>query len=333
LIDPETPNPWNYTNESLFNMYRGGTEGGECPIVVDKDSPSCGDSRFGCYVCTMVSEDKSMTAMIKNDDEKKWMQPLLDLRNEIDINDPVHKNKLKKLLRDKKNRDFRRMNGHITVHISKHGADIVPGPYIQQFREHLLKKLLEAQVNIQTNGPKDVKNLELLTLEDLEAIRQTWLEEKHEIEDNLPVIYESVMKTPYPGKKQVHHPIINHNVLEQLKLHCFEHDDSDGLVYQQARAILAIVNKHNNQLRRANLSTELGTSLNKSAFSNLNEAKQFALEKKRHELQIQINNSPNLTTKEISELNERIAIITRSLKQEGYSSLHEIEIEETSYDL
>ncbi len=40
------------------------------PLVVDKSTQSCGDSRFGCYVCTMVSEDKSMSAMIANDEEK-----------------------------------------------------------------------------------------------------------------------------------------------------------------------------------------------------------------------------------------------------------------------
>jgi DNA sulfur modification protein DndC len=57
-------NPWNFPNHDLMGMYQGATEGGECPLVVDKTTPSCGDSRFGCYVCTMVSEDKSMNAMI-----------------------------------------------------------------------------------------------------------------------------------------------------------------------------------------------------------------------------------------------------------------------------
>jgi len=34
--------------------------------------------------CTMVSQDKSMEAMIQNDEEKEWMQPLLDIRNDLD---------------------------------------------------------------------------------------------------------------------------------------------------------------------------------------------------------------------------------------------------------
>ncbi|MCY7385632.1 MAG: DNA phosphorothioation system sulfurtransferase DndC, partial [Microcoleus sp. CAN_BIN18] len=79
------PNPWENSNIDLFTMYRGGTADNECPLVVDTSTPSCGTSRFGCWVCTMVSQDKSMEAMIQNDEEKEWMQPLLDIRNELDI--------------------------------------------------------------------------------------------------------------------------------------------------------------------------------------------------------------------------------------------------------
>jgi DNA sulfur modification protein DndC len=32
--------------------------------------PSCRTSRFGCWVCTVVDKDRSLEAMIKNDDEK-----------------------------------------------------------------------------------------------------------------------------------------------------------------------------------------------------------------------------------------------------------------------
>lgn len=78
----ENENPWNYDNIELFHIYRGATPDAECPLVVDKSTPSCGDSRFGCFVCTMVSEDKSMQAMIQNDEDRRWMMPLLSFRNE-----------------------------------------------------------------------------------------------------------------------------------------------------------------------------------------------------------------------------------------------------------
>ncbi|MDP5131204.1 MAG: DNA phosphorothioation system sulfurtransferase DndC [Paraglaciecola sp.] len=325
-------NPWNFPNQDLMGMYQGATEGGECPLVVDKSTQSCGDSRFGCYVCTMVSEDKSMTAMIANDDEKDWMLPLLALRNEIDVNDANREKKLDKLRRDKARRDFRRMNGTLTVHISKHGADIVPGPYIQSFREQLLQKVLEAQVAVQQMGPPEVKTLELLPLEELEEIRRIWLEEKLEVEDNLPAIYQKVIKKPYPGEKRAHHPVLNNTVMDKLKNYCAEHNDGDGLMYQQVRAVMAIANKHKNQLRRANLASELDESLEKGAFSSLEEAKIFALERKRHELQIQYENSPNLTDEEKANMAEQITIITRSIKEQGYSSLL-IETEVVSDDI
>ena len=314
-------NPWNFPNQDLMGMYQGATDGGECPLVVDKSTQSCGDSRFGCYVCTMVSEDKSMNAMIANDEEKEWMMPLVSLRNEIEVNDPNHEKKLAKLRRDKSNRDFRRMNGNLTVHITKNGADLVPGPYIQSFREHLLKRVLEAQVAVQRMGPEEVKNLELLPLEELEAIRKIWLEDKHEAEDSVPRIYEQVIKQAYPGKRRAHHPVMNRDILEHLKTHCEQQGDGEGLLYQQLRAVMSVANKHRNQLRRAKLKGELDDVLDKGAFNSLFEAKQFALERERHNLQIRLSNDSSLLDEEKEEIRNKIAVITKSIKEEGYSSL------------
>ena len=72
----QVDNPWGYRNKDLLTMYQGASEDGECPLVVDTSTPSCGDSRFGCWVCTLVDKDRSMTAMIQNDEEKEWMLPL-----------------------------------------------------------------------------------------------------------------------------------------------------------------------------------------------------------------------------------------------------------------
>lgn len=330
-------NPWDFPNHDLMGMYQGATEGGECPLVVDKSTQSCGDSRFGCYVCTMVSEDKSMNAMIANDDEKEWMMPLVMLRNEIEVNDASHDKKLEKLRRDKGNRDFRRMNGTLTVHVTKHGADLVPGPYVQSFREHMLRKVLEAQIAVQQMAPSEVNDLELISIEELEGIREVWLNDKHEAEDSLPLIYEQVIGKTYPGKRRAHHPIMNKSVLDKLKAHCAEQGDEDGLLYQQMRAVLNVSNKYRNQLRRAKLKDELNDVLDKGAFDNLFEAKKFALERERHRrqielehIQIKITNSQaesaqSEAVKELQQqqesLEESIAIITKSLKEDGYSSL------------
>jgi 3'-phosphoadenosine 5'-phosphosulfate sulfotransferase (PAPS reductase)/FAD synthetase len=73
----QVPSPWGNNNGDLVTLYRN-TQAGECPLVVDKTTPSCGNSRFGCRVCTVVTKDKSMEAMIENGEE--WLEPMLAYR-------------------------------------------------------------------------------------------------------------------------------------------------------------------------------------------------------------------------------------------------------------
>lgn len=79
LMPSGRTNPFGLDNKLLLNLYAGATEDGQCPLVVDSTTPSCGDSRFGCWTCTLVSQDKSMSAMIQNDSDREWMTPMLKL--------------------------------------------------------------------------------------------------------------------------------------------------------------------------------------------------------------------------------------------------------------
>ncbi|MGL5490799.1 MAG: DNA phosphorothioation system sulfurtransferase DndC [Shewanella sp.] len=326
----QVKNPWGFKNQELLGMYQGATADGECPLVVDKSTPSCGDSRFGCYVCTMVGEDKSMAAMIQNDTEKEWMLPLLQLRNEIDINDSNKERKGKKIQADKERRDFRRMNGSLTVHINEYGADLVRGPYRQPFREHMLKKVLEAQKIVQEIGPDEVRNLELLSLEDLEAIRHIWLEDKHEVEDSVPHIYERTLGKKYPGIKRSHHSLLNSNIMEKLRNKCSTYNDPDGLIYEQIRTLISIEDKHSNMLRRANLYKELDTSLQTMAFNNIQEARDFALNRKLNENKIKLL-QPNLPDQDKEQLlweNEKLQLALTN--NSHFLEDEQIDIEELS---
>lgn len=323
----QVKNPWGFRNQELLTMYQGATEDGECPLVVDKSTPSCGDSRFGCYVCTMVGEDKSMSAMIQNDSEKEWMYPLLALRNEIDINDSNKDKKAKKIQADKDRRDFRRMNGSLTVHINEYGADLVRGPYRQAFREHMLRKVLEAQLQVQALGPEEVKELELLTIDDLEAIRELWVESKNEVEDSVPTIYQSVMNKPYPGSKGKNHPLLNRNIMQKLKDKCAEFDDTDGLKYEQVRELLTIADKHKHLLRRSTLYKELESALDKTAFNDISEARKFALEKRLNENIYKIEDK-NINDDERNKLHWEIEKIEKSLINYDYLQLEQIDVQE-----
>ncbi len=180
----QSKNPWGHDNKSLLAMYQGASEGGECPLVVDTTTPSCGTSRFGCWVCTVVDKDRSMEAMIKNDEEKVWMTPLLELRNELDKPD------------DRDRRDFRRMNGSVQLFHDR----TIPGPYTKDWREQWLRRLLEAQQSARNEGPPEFRNLQLITLDELHEIRRIWLYEKHEFDDCLPRIYEEVIGEKFPKR-------------------------------------------------------------------------------------------------------------------------------------
>ncbi len=130
-------------------MYRGATADNECPLVVDTSSPSCGSSRFGCWVCTLVDKDTSLSMMVQNDQEKEWLQPLVELRNELD------------LLDDRERRDFRRLVGKVQLFERNLNGEIsiepIPGPYTKQWREYWLRRVLEAQESVRTNAPEEMK--------------------------------------------------------------------------------------------------------------------------------------------------------------------------------
>ncbi len=182
----QNPNPWGHSNKDLLAMYRGASADNECPLVVESGTPSCGGSRMGCWVCTMVAEDKSLAAMIHNDEEKSWMLPLLEFRNYIaafGLSSDLTQNDI-----DRERRDFRRMTGKLTWHRNR----LVHGPYTKNIREDFLKRLLTLQKTIQEYGPEDVRDTELITQEELQYIRRIWLDEKHEFDDALPRIYKDV---------------------------------------------------------------------------------------------------------------------------------------------
>ena len=257
----QVQNPWGYDNKALLNMYRGASADNECPLVVDTTTPSCGDSRFGCWVCTLVEQDKSMTAMIQNDQEKEWMLPLLELRNELDLKD------------DRPLRDFRRMDGRVQLF---HDGSI-PGPYTQESREKWLRKLLAAQQWGREHGPEEVRDLELITIEELHEIRRIWLVDKHEIEDRLPIIYKESTGKIFPGAKPQF--VLNQDLFDSLKEICGD----DVLHYQMIRDLISIEKKFSSMTKRSGLLDELEKAIKRSFYGDRDDAIDYAREKQKQE--------------------------------------------------
>jgi DNA sulfur modification protein DndC len=248
----QVSNPWGHSNRDLLTMYQGATADGECPLVVDSSTPSCGDSRFGCWTCTLVDKDKSMTAMVTNDAEKEWMLPLLELRNELDLTD------------DRRLRDFRRMNGTVQLFHDRP----IPGPYTQAARERWLRRLLEAQEHIRVNGPPDMGQVELISLDELQEIRRIWVVDKHEFEDRLPRIYEEVTGRPYPGQ-----PLDETSPLGQVEVELLaEICGEDRLHFETVRELLDVERRRRHQLRRAGLFRELEEALARGFYRDEDDA-------------------------------------------------------------
>ena len=252
----QVKNPWGFDNKDLLTMYQGASADGECPLVVDASTPSCGDSRFGCWVCTLVDKDKSMSAMIQNDEEKQWMLPLLELRNELDVDDDRHL------------RDFRRMTGLVQLFHDR----TIPGPYKQKVREHWLRRVLEAQTWVRKNGPAHVRDLELVSFAELEEIRRIWVVEKHELEDNLPRIYEDVTASPYPAGRLDDNATFGATEVNLLREACA----GDDLHFELTRELIDVERRFRTMARRAGLYEALEQSFRRSFFEDESDATERA---------------------------------------------------------
>jgi DNA sulfur modification protein DndC len=270
-------NPWGFDNSALLTMYQGASPDGECPLVVDATTPSCGDSRFGCWVCTLVEKDKSMSAMIQNDAEKDWMLPLLEFRNELDFR--LNGTSADEESSDRHLRDFRRMNGTVQIYNGRP----IPGPYTQDARHCWLRKLLGAQTWIRRNGPQEVKTIQLVTLDELQEIRRIWVVEKHELEDTLPNIYLEVTGEAYPGRPLDDNTLLGAEELELLKDVCGD----DRIQYELTRELLSTERQQLMAARRSSISEKLEKAITRHYYADPKEAADLAQDKLRRKTKAQ----------------------------------------------
>lgn len=166
----QVDSPWGGDNMQLASLYQSAQDG-ECPLVVDDKTSSCGNSRFGCWVCTVVNKDKSMEAMIDSGEE--WMIPLLEYRDWLSsTQDP----EIKPQQREFKGRDGR-------IKISSTGK-LRWRTYTLDFSKEMVRKLLATQTELQAEKP----DMTLISVDELREIRRIWLTERQDWADSLPNI-------------------------------------------------------------------------------------------------------------------------------------------------
>ncbi len=172
--------PWGKENRDLAALYQEADD--ECPMVIDTKTPSCGNSRFGCWTCTVVSEDKAMQNMIDEGDE--WMEPLLEFRDFLKATqDPEEKPKYRQVKG--------RQHGYVKTKTNGDNG-IIPRAHKFEFCKDLLRKLLETQKKVNKELPDD-EEMDLIRDEELREIRRIWREERADWEDSVPKIYREVM--------------------------------------------------------------------------------------------------------------------------------------------
>ena len=155
LLRDDCRSPWGTDMKYLFNLYQGENMGEEQSVLgqIDKEKiPVTGNSRFGCWCCTMVTEDKSLQRFI--DGGATELIPLRNFRNE-----------LLKMRSDPQFRDTKRRNGSV---YKKADGTFGLGPFTLRARRIILEKLLQLE---------EETHLQLITIDELREIDKMWDEE------------------------------------------------------------------------------------------------------------------------------------------------------------
>lgn len=263
-------NPWGYSNNELLSLYRGATADNECPLMVSKDLPSCGKSRFGCWMCTMVSEDKSMQAMISNDPEKQWLSPLLAFRNTIGDEEG-----------DRERRTFRKMNGSL----QGDGEKLHHGPYKKEVREQWLKQLLELQKKVRELAPPEYRDVELISQSELQKIRRVWVFEKHEFDDSLPRIFSEVNGCPFVDESWISPSSLSAEEWEILSKACLEVAPDSELAFELAYSLLDIEARSQGLNQRKDVLKSLEAAIRKNIYANEEDATAFYLARRQRQVE------------------------------------------------
>lgn len=216
LLKGNAQSPWGSDNKYLFSLYQGENLGEEQSVIgeIDKEKiPITGNSRFGCWCCTMVKEDKSLQNFI--DHGSSELIPLREFRNWI-----------VELRANPEARDWRRRNG--TVYLNSDG-EFGRGPFTLESRKEILRRLLALQKET---------GFELITIEELKVIDKMWEDEGDLTRRALVDIYFEVMNERLPWD-QYKHAKYDESTVNRMKLLCQKYDVPFDLV---ARLLISVDN-------------------------------------------------------------------------------------------
>ena len=275
----QNKNPWGANNRDLLAMYQDANSS-ECPLVVDTSTPSCGNSRFGCWVCTVVDKDTSMKNMIDNGQE--WLQPLLELREELkETQDPVKRKQVRslkrrtgqmKLVDEARKKAFDEKIQESKMELKKKGENgksdpysmLVPGPYTMEFCIEYLEKLLRVQKEIQNTGPDP--NITLILEAEIHEIQRIWRAERGDWKNSAYAAYEKIIgeKLVLPQEDLSEFGMIEQEVLEEI---CAKNDVPQLLVSK----LLNVAHEYQGMTKHSKIYPKINKILGEEWRENLDE--------------------------------------------------------------
>lgn len=222
LLKDEAKTPWGSDNKYLFQLYQGENLGEEQSTLgeVDKSKIAVtGNSRFGCWICTMVVEDKSLKNFI--DQGSRELIPLRDFRDW-----------LVSVRNDPSMRDTRRRNGSVYV---KENGELGLGSFSMAGRYIILRRLLQLEEDT---------GMSLISLQELKQIDLCWENEGDIYRRSLVDLYFEIKKKRLPWDAY-RTPLFDKETLKVLDKKCSEYD----LPYELISKLIISVHKNKYKTR------------------------------------------------------------------------------------
>lgn len=220
---------WGVDMKYLFSLYQGEDLGEEQSVIgqIDKDKiPVTGNSRFGCWCCTIVKVDKSLQRFIDNGSIE--LKPLKDFRDW-----------LVSIRQNPEFRDNKRRNGKV---YQKANGEYGFGPFKLSARQEILRRLLKLQKKT---------GFELITNEELKMIDTIWDYEGDLTRRSLVDIYYEVFgeRLSWDEYKE---PLYDVDIISELK----KAADESEIPFELITKLLVMISSNKYVAKSAGLKKE-----------------------------------------------------------------------------
>ena len=226
---------WGVDMKYLFSLYQGEDLGEEQSVIgqVDKDKiPITGNSRFGCWCCTIVKVDKSLQKFIDNGSSE--LEPLREFRDW-----------LVSIRQNPNFRDNKRRNGKV---YQKANGEYGFGPFKLSARQEILRRLLELQKKT---------GFELITLDELKMIDTLWDAEGDLSRRALVDIYYSIFNERLPWD-EYKEPLYDADIIEEIKTAA---EDSE-IPFELITKLIVMINSNKYIAKSSKLKKEFDKVMN-----------------------------------------------------------------------